>query len=326
MNKLLTEHFKSYAAKKAIQHALRILISVVIALILYHHFDSSQNYWIVFSGFLLVQIRLGTTFWRQILWVVLLGCLAGCTAWIAGRIGANVHLLSLYLFSTSLVCVEIGLIYPELFLSTFLINLFGMLSGGLPINLTDSNERLYLVLLGAGIVVLVNVLFWPRNARRNFSAGVARCLNAMSDLQNTFYKIYLKRNYLENHYVYEKQIHEQTSKVLFMLKQLHRLNLSSEQHQIVENLMRLYEVVIAQGHLRFRVQDFTTFEIIAREVQALIDANFKTENLSRIVASLEDVYHNTLQVAAAEPLAYLFFIQATQEFDRELNNLYAMKY
>lgn len=297
-----------------LQHVLRIILACLIALVIYYHFDSPQNYWIIFSAFLLVQIRLGQNFLQQLLCLLLIGFVASCNAYLSGLIGENYYLLSVYLFATSFISVVIGMKYRKLFLSAYLINLFGMMSGGMAIEMSQVNERFYFVLLGMCIVILLNAVLWPRMRRLNFTAVVSECHNNILVLQKTFFEIYLKRDYQNKMYFYEKKIHQQLFQILHSLNQLRTLVKTAKENEILQNMLCMQESVLALGQLRYRIKDYATFQIFEREMKLLTQT---TEKLSGIIEALEDLYHGTLQVVSADPLAFLCFIQALKDFDNE---------
>lgn len=295
----------------ALQHLLRTLLAGFVAFIFYYHFQSSQKYWIIFSSFLLVQIRLGKTFWQQLLWLLLFGLIASCSAAITGLIGTNYYLLALYLSAVSFVCIGFGLKFSEYFLPMYMLNLFSLMSGGMIVTANQVGQRFCFVLIGLGIVIFLNAIFWPRSRQRSFLAATSECLDAIKNLQKTFFEIYLKRDYRDKHYFYETKIHQQTYQILKLFNQAQILAKKKNEKEDIEKLMRIYEAVLAQGFLRYRIKDVATFEIIDRELQAL--AKDET-NFAEKISALEDVYHNTLQVVAAEPLAFLCFIKALKDY------------
>lgn len=303
---------------QTLQHFFRTLFTAIVAFACYYQFQSPQTYWVIFSAFLLMQIRLGKTFFQQISWLLFFGLIASCLAGLSGWIGTNYILLSIYLFITSFLCISLGLLKPNLTLPFYLINLFSILSSGIALTTNQINERVEFVLLGMTIVIILNALFWPRAKRRNFLLTEDDCLKAILKLQTAFFEIYLKRDYQDKHYLYEKKIHRLSYQIVNFIQQTREFAVTNQDKEKTQILARLYESVLAQGHLRFRIKDYATFEIIDRELKALSE---NKNNFSGNIAALEDLYHNTLQVVAAEPLAFLCFIKALKDFYQERMNL-----
>ena len=136
------------------------------------------------------------------------------------------------------------------------------------------------------------------------SWATSACLKIISQLQKLFLEIYIKRDYPQKHYFYERKIHYHFIKTLRKLRVLRRF----AKPERVENMLRLFDAVIAVGQLRYRVKDYSTFEMIEPELQAL-SVSIQTEK----VIAVENNYYNTLSVAAADPLVFLLFIDALKQ-------------
>ena len=317
---------KTYPNVAAIQHVVRIIVVSFIAFFLSHLLPGSENYWLILSVLLLVQIRIGNNILSQVGWMGWWGFLSACSIGIGGYFGDNIYFLSLYLFFISFLSVLMGLKYPQRFLPLCLFSVLTLLSSGAPVDGHFAIQRFDFVILGTAIVILVDLLFWPRSLTRYFFSTFSCCLDAVMALQKTFLEIYIKRDYPEKLYLYEKKIHQQNEMVLYFIDKLRFIlsknpQLRSETKNL-DVVMRLHELAIAQGYLRFRIQDFTTFEIIARELTEWVNlAEVEEEPLNQIISTIEELYHSTLQIVATEPLAFLMFIQAMKDFNEELVNL-----
>ncbi len=157
---------------------------------------------------------------------------------------------------------------------------------------------------------------------------VAQCLNKLADLQATVLDNYIHIDSALNIYEYEEYLHRQSYAVLRLLKKSHTLT-----SNISDQLSRIHEIILSLGNLRFRIKDRSTFEICANEVKAISQAlnsllhkiakqkessaDFK--ELTLAIQGFESIYQNTLQVVAADPLAFLFFIQDLFALQNELN-------
>ncbi len=148
-----------------------------------------------------------------------------------------------------------------------------------------------------------------RNKLKNYFHQLAK-------LQKIILACYFQKDYRENQFEYEKKIHNQSRAVLKLLSKI----------VLTDQAGYLYEIIISLGNLRFRVTDFATFEICAEELEAISLALATVFNkltgmseLSASIEAFEEVYRGALQVAATDPLAFLFFIQDLYTLRDKLN-------
>lgn len=132
------------------------------------------------------------------------------------------------------------------------------------------------------------------------------CLRQIDQLQKIFLDIYIKRDYPDKIFFYENKIYQQSRKILNTLYRFKRF-------LPVNELRALYDLAAAQGNLRFRVKDVTTFELIEKELKNPVK-NFDV---------LMSIYESTLTIVSNEPVAFLLFIQALRDYEEQRKHVIA---
>lgn len=133
----------------------------------------------------------------------------------------------------------------------------------------------------------------------------------MNQIQQIFFSIYIRRDYLKNYYDYERFLHQARLRAFSSM-----LKITSPQ------VDRLFEVVTALGSLRYQIEDFSTLEVCEKELRDLSDnisqqLNNSKGSIDKLLISIhafEEIYRGALCVIAKDPLIFWIFIQ----------NLYAL--
>jgi len=168
---------------------------------------------------------------------------------------------------------------------------------------------------------------------------------ALNQLQKSIFACYIQKDYLLNQYLYRQQIHRARLKLLTTMKKMR--SIARLQNKIVQ-LENLYEIVFSLNILKLHVIDHTTFDMCIGEFKKISEGLSSTlqhiilflerqghprtkivlENgrdqpdhpllhdaakifggLSHKIDELEELYRSTLQVAARDPIFFLFFVQ-----------------
>lgn len=143
-------------------------------------------------------------------------------------------------------------------------------------------------------------------------------LSYLEPFQKKIFVIYLNRDYIEQHYVYEKFFAETRLKIFSKLLKINSIPCDS-----------VFEIITALGNLRYRLQDFSILEVCEKELKSLSDnisvllsqkniSNSDFENLLTSIHSFESIFRRTLQVVCREPLDFLIFIQNLYDLHAEL--------
>lgn len=160
---------------------------------------------------------------------------------------------------------------------------------------------------------------------------LANSLRALAQWQHACFAYYLQCDYLSRQSGYEKILYRKRS--LLLSKLAHARVLLKEKSVattkwavIFTKIEHLSEIIFSLNQLRFRVSGYAIFEVCIAEMQALEKTSIiALKNLAqfilwhkRVVSTLEllDKVHafeaisqRVLQVAAPEPIVFLFFIQ-----------------
>jgi hypothetical protein len=309
---------------QSIKQLTRFITAMLIAFLFYRTFPHTQSAWLFVPILAFSTIQIGNSFSQQLLGMTLIGFFSSIIICFASYLGQYFILLAIFMFAIIFASVWMSALNSRFTSILYLIDIIAIVSGGLAVSLNLSVERGIYVLVGSLIVAIVNAVFWPRTRRGYFKELFLNALDAINELQKTFLMIYIKRDYKDQLYEYEKIIHRESVKILKIIEDMRYMTKNLYESDIVEKLVQLFEAVISQGHLRFRVKDYATFEIIVTELKALIEKNHNPQKIHEAISSLDDIYYNTLQVVSAEPDAFLFFIQAVKESDKKLNQLNSM--
>jgi hypothetical protein len=153
---------------------------------------------------------------------------------------------------------------------------------------------------------------------------LSSALYRLNQLQNKIFFIYLKRNYSEKHYFYEKELHQDRLRYFSVIVRLYQ---SSLPKKTLEKMDELFEIITSMGNLRYRLKDDAIFEVCELELLNTTQAisrifhllmknkNIDTSDLFACIQSLESIYQRTLAVVLKEPVLFLIFI----------HDLYALK-
>jgi len=315
---------------------LRTVFAGVIALSVCRYFHYHENYWLIFSALFTLQISFGQTVWRQSATIFACGLISACLVLFISLIKAKLF-LAIILFIITAASVSVGLLNSELSLFVFFVTLFSMLAAGIP-TVDGSLERFCFILLGALLAALLQVFCWPNRLRAAVYAALLAYLQALVKLQEIIFTIYLKRDYADRHYFYEKEIHEKQQEVLrasHQCKILLKLFLAAHRiffQTIVKRLEVLHETMLALSLLRYRLKDYATLAVGEAELKNVLSASIlsfqnaeytiKKEGhlidntlLEGAIHAYENIYHDVLRVVAKDPVIFLFFI----------NNLYSLQ-
>lgn len=323
----------------SVQQAIRTFIVAIGAFLLYDYLHWAQGYWIVLTALFLIQIRLNDFFRKNISAILLSGLLIAINVSCVFFISPYFYLLALYFFVTTFLSVYVSYRNPNYFLAAFFINVCGVLSIGAQHDVANS------VLCGTGVAILGCALIWPPRVKKNLQLKLACTLQGINRLQAKLFFIYFKRDYAERHYVYEKELHVIRMQIFTAINQARSLinkipSLGQAHYQaVIGQLDMLIELVIALGNLRYRIRDYSTFELCEKEfksITAILSATInnisaqllgkkivanENQQLQTSIEAFEDVYRNTLVVVSKEPLDFLIFIQNLSAMDEVLSSL-----
>jgi hypothetical protein len=169
-------------------------------------------------------------------------------------------------------------------------------------------------------------LFWLLKCIQTYrikKALLSAC-DAIAVLNNAFFDGYIKREDLikQSYNLYHKQV-----KVIKAFQHVRYLvNNDDVFGNALIHIEHLHEVVCSLHLLRFRFDEFALFEVCFHEMQNLkktstilfykIKRKNQSESISRAaeefegaIQAFENLYGNTLQVVARDPMGFQFFIQ-----------------
>lgn len=327
----------------AFQQFVRTLCAAIFACLYYLYASSPEAGWIVLTALLLVQISPNNFFWRDVISVLICGAFIANNVFWVNELSQNYITLACVLFLLVFFCVFISLMNSELFVPATLVSLLTLVSLGMTANSTVSPDELFLrikyILVGSLIAALMKILFWPPGLRRHLCLQIANCLQVLNQLQKLLFWIYIARNYAEKHYFYEKELHSQRLRVLNCIDNIRLLSKSRSTKKTIQQLEKLFEITIALGEMRYRVKDFSTFEMSENEFVAISNslANLLDQAVNKIlftqtqeldcsrfnsaIEALADLVGGALQVAAAEPVVYVIFMEYLRVMGDELKLL-----
>jgi hypothetical protein len=299
-------------------------------------FPFSQSFWILFSGLMLAQIKIQDTFWRRQRFLWFTGLIAACMVLIANYLATHVFLLAAFLFTTTFFSAYYGRLKIDYLVPALIVNTLAVVSGGLMVPDDQGHIRFLAVIIAVALVAIVRCLTWPFTLKKELSNLFKESLRAINQLQQTIFSLYLKRDYTERHYFYEKELHDSRFVIFSVLNRLRiligKLNSSQKiKYQTrLDQLDNLFELIDSLASLRFREKDLATLEVTEKEfrevsnhIEAAIHKIIKKEHVDSQEYSfneLELLFQQTLQVVSNEPFVYLVFIHDV----KKIFNLLAM--
>lgn len=301
-----------------------------------------MSHWVVLTALLMLTANRSISFSRTAILIFAGGWLAALTAFLANLAAGHFIFLGIYLLLTTFLSIYMGSLYADLFISIFVINLFGILSAGFATSVSGGLERSAYILLGATIALVIWGLFGRERLEKKARKTLAFSLKSMSELNKVVFFCYIYRDYQKKYFLYEKSLQEKRKSVLLYLHQARQLiEKAVKERQSLDILLnrveRIYELIIALGELRYREPDQSTFEMGARELSAIsADIVLALDDLSHAmlkkqasetfanpllenILQLEEVNQNAFQVAAKEPIAFTLFIRYLKTLAEELN-------
>jgi hypothetical protein len=181
----------------------------------------------------------------------------------------------------------------------------------------------------------MNKYFYERRVNKSLK----NCLQALAKLQQAFFVNYLRKDYIKYQLRYQKYLNIK-SKFFFhtIIKAGGLINPNSRYWHVFCKINHLSEIVFSLNQLRFRVADYATFKICARELEEIekfsILIFLQLSNLfckkSKLdisefeekIHNFEGIYNRTLQIVSMDPFVFMFFIQDLYALFDEMSALY----
>lgn len=175
-------------------------------------------------------------------------------------------------------------------------------------------------------------MFWLLKKIHNYRVkkSLANAYAVLAKLQKSFFDSYLKQENLIKQY---RLLYKQQIRFLNAFQHAHYLIKEDvkDEAELVK-IKRLHEVICSLHLLRFRFNEFSSFEICAQEMQSLQHTStallFKmsrkmstkyiiqeNDNFLLSIQAFETIYSNTLQVISRDPSIFQFFIQDLYVFE-----------
>ena len=336
---------------ESINRIVYLLIVGCLAILLYFYFEPcSERYWLVWSAFGLSLLTAGKTFSSRVTRLVLTGLLAMIAVFMSGVFASNVLMLGIYLFFVTAISIYITHLYPRLFLITFIISLFAILSAmHQSLMLLDLKDDDAYILAGILIALLPQIIYWPYYTRNELRFFMSLTMHDLKQVNHEVFSCFLQPEYPDNVYLYERRLHVQKNKFMHSMSLL-RENIQffetklpeDKRHILTEieaQLGRSYEIIIDCALLRIRVTDHTIFSVcmdelsnIANEIDKLYDQINRLINgrkyqvnlieFAEKITRFEECYHGVLQVTAKEPFVFLLFISSLKSLYEETAGIY----
>lgn len=234
------------------KHAIRTTCAVVISLLIYHYKQNlTQGYWLVLASAFLMQTRLGDTQDEQIFSILLCTIVSGLFAWIAGFFWHDTLTLATFLAITTCITVYLNVFGINIAISALFVNLFAIMSSGLPTDLYGLNERFLMILLGGCIDLFICLLFPPK-ILKSWHRWVKIYYSALAEFSSLLHG---KKD--------EERLHERRNRLMRFLNVLRKhyflieaklldTNLSPY-NETLKHAEQAYAALISLGNIRHRI-------------------------------------------------------------------------
>jgi hypothetical protein len=330
----------------------RLAYLILVALAVYWIKSSSSNpevCWLVWTAFLLSWVTAGDSFKRRLNMIVITGLITGFVSFLVGSLVASPLLLTLILFFITFICVSIGELHPKYFMQTCIVIVFAILSGHFSIPVSENSDRFIFICLGVAIAAVLQMVFYPYFIRNELQPYIIISLRRLRKLNKEIFSCFLDAEYADNIYLYERRLHISKNAFLHSLSRLREItklaetklsDIEKESHdRWLNQLDSLFENILDYSQLRWRITDYTTFSVCREELISLAKESDKClaavvahvkqkkyftsiDKLNQSINQFETNYHQVLQVASAEPLVFLLFIDSLNAFSKKVTALY----
>lgn len=321
-----------------IKQVFRAIVAGALTLTVALFWKNPEKIWLILSSLILINLQIEKSFFKNQLFMLVVGILILVNICVVHFFGFYIFLLAGYLFTTTFFSAYTGWKYPRYFYPAFMINLLGIFAAA---SMSASQMNLAEAILGGVVLVLILRCFlWPTTFRSEIRVLYQDYCDALQALQKQIFEIYLRRDYVEHTYLYEKELHHKRFAVLEVINRMRILliqmppKLSTHYIGLVNRLDCLIEAVIVLGSLRYEIRDFSTLEVCEKELKAamdhIADAFEKIKRYEPVaedfsMESFEMLYQTTLQVVTNEPRVYLVFIHNIKQLLADLKNLSLIK-
>lgn len=155
---------------------------------------------------------------------------------------------------------------------------------------------------------------------------VIKKLNAFSE---DIFTCFINKSYHKALYLFERRLHLQKVKCMKALLVLDKYNQDEEKSAINHKLNLIFLIIIDCSLLRFRVADHSTYGVCRDELISIaenINISKKQDGsaLRIAISRLKDNYEQVLQVAAAQPLYFLYFIASLKSLAEAFDDLFKL--
>lgn len=326
-----------------------ILVTGVTFFMAFYLLATSESHWLVWSCLVLSLITIGDTVLTRVAIIFITGLTIAIAVFISGVAASSLVFLSAYLFLLTAFNIFLAQRYPTYALLFFLVSLFAILAAIPVIPLTLNADRTLYILAGAFISGFFQILFAFNFIHDELRICLQRVLTSLARLTDETFSCFLRPEYVDNIYLFERRLHVQKYKFMQAMDKLRNLAKAAEGtmhlaeketiQQTITRLEQLFDAVIDCSQLRRRVSDHTTFEVCAVELKAIskdierifaemieMPKNKKreldTSQLASDIKRFEENYLNVLQVTAREPLVFLLFISSLSGLREALEAFY----
>ena len=297
-----------------------------------HYLASDQLMWVMLTALPLSLINKELRFKRklQLILIVAVFAIIGIVLSTFVAITPLICILFIFIFTLMVVSVRSRSLQFPLMLTAliFILNIMQ------PANLENLLMRVEMIALGAFIVVMAELFYWPNYIQKHLHHLMTNAINALSDLSQELFGCYLSENYTDHLYLYERRMH--VAKLQFMktwvaMKKTAR----DDQVEMVDQLLRVYEAMLACTMFRFQVIDPTLFLLCTDELARINDElnrlladvtylsaghnpHINVESLNEAVSIFESHHERILQTTARDPEALFLFVASLKNLSHEL--------
>ncbi len=262
--------------KQAIRTGLVCLLSILV----YRAFPAtySESYWVVLAAVFLVQTRLGATQWQQMRTLSLCVLSAAILGYLSGFVFNNPIYSALFLAVTTFIAIYLSVFGLHMAIACFFINLYAILSVGLPTASSCLLQRFLMILLGGALALLVCFL-WPTRLKPQLRRDEKIYLRTLAEFSHALVENYLHPAYPQQAEKFEYRLHERRDRLLRMLNAVrHSQHLASEKklltineqdstEEFIVRAEQLFALFISLGNIRHYVRDVTALNFVTEELK-----------------------------------------------------------
>ncbi len=244
--------------------------------------------------------------------------------------------VALFVLVASACLTYAGLQFPRYFYCFFIVNVVLVLAVGLHLSWAQFLPISLTIITFTLLFSLIQLCLIPGFTKRKMRALSVQAVRSLDHVQRAILACLIKADYADSLYVYERRLHVSKRDYFKAVTALRPLLEGASHAYFLNQISRMFDVLMDMAQLRRRVSDATVFALCRNECIAISEtlsalfadmiAVIKQQKetvdaieLSQKIILFEDVFQHVMTIAAKEPLAFILFIASLKVLREEID-------